>query len=192
MVLGKEHPYTLRVRNNLSTTYRDQCPWQEAEELLSRVPELRKKALGAMSFLSCTESIRSSGKSPVEDINASNALSRIFTDILKHSTLQSTYLMIDVVEECTIDLPFLLDLIVLDSPVYPQVKWYLYVNIDVDKICLRICTMDVGKPIKHRVKPTSRLDEVTRPGIKHVAFVFDHEITPSYPRILDTEECILR
>jgi hypothetical protein len=44
-------------------------------------------------------------------------------DILKDPTLQDTYLVIDALDECTIDLPFLLDLIVQQSNAYAQVKW---------------------------------------------------------------------
>ena len=51
------------------------------------------------------------GKRLFEDINAWNALSRIFTDILKDPALQSTYLIIDALDECISGLPSLLDLI---------------------------------------------------------------------------------
>ncbi|KAJ5640336.1 uncharacterized protein N7484_008198 [Penicillium longicatenatum] len=63
------------------------------------------------------------GKALFEDTNAWNALSRIFTDILKDQTLQSTYLIIDALDECTSGLPSLLDLITQTSSAYPQVKW---------------------------------------------------------------------
>lgn len=63
------------------------------------------------------------GKALFEDINAWNALSRIFTDILKDPTLQSTYLIIDALDECTTGLLSLLNLITHISSVYPQVKW---------------------------------------------------------------------
>ncbi|KAJ5531424.1 NACHT nucleoside triphosphatase [Penicillium freii] len=63
------------------------------------------------------------GKVLFEDINAWNALSMIFTDILKDPTLQDTYLMIDALDECTPYLPFLLGLIAQESSVYPHVKW---------------------------------------------------------------------
>jgi hypothetical protein len=63
------------------------------------------------------------GKALFEDINAWNALSRIFTEILKDSTLQSTYLIIDALDECTTGLPSLLDLVAQVSPAYSQVKW---------------------------------------------------------------------
>ncbi|CAG7997477.1 unnamed protein product [Penicillium salamii] len=63
------------------------------------------------------------GKALFEDINAWNALSRIFTDILKDATLPSTYLIIDALDECTTGLPSLLDLITQVSSAYPQIKW---------------------------------------------------------------------
>ncbi|KAJ6016516.1 hypothetical protein N7540_011107 [Penicillium herquei] len=63
------------------------------------------------------------GKALFEDINAWNALSKIFTAILKDQALQRTYLMIDALDECTTGLPFLLDLIAQISSAYPQVKW---------------------------------------------------------------------
>lgn len=63
------------------------------------------------------------GKALFNDINASNALSRIFTDILKDPTLRDTYIIIDALDECITDLPFLLDLILQESLVHPQVKW---------------------------------------------------------------------
>jgi hypothetical protein len=63
------------------------------------------------------------GKVLFEDINAWNALSKVFTDILKDPTLRSTYVIIDALDECTTDLPFLLDLIVQESTAYAQVKW---------------------------------------------------------------------
>jgi hypothetical protein len=63
------------------------------------------------------------GKALFEDVNAWNALSRIFTDILKDQTLQSTCLIIDALDECITHLPFLLDLIVQESPIHPHVRW---------------------------------------------------------------------
>ncbi|CAG8937555.1 unnamed protein product [Penicillium salamii] len=63
------------------------------------------------------------GKALFEDINAWNALSSIFTDILKDATLPSTYLIIDALDECTSGLPSLLDLITQVSSAYPQIKW---------------------------------------------------------------------
>ncbi|KAJ5292708.1 uncharacterized protein N7443_008661 [Penicillium atrosanguineum] len=63
------------------------------------------------------------GKSLFEDINAWNALLGIFTDIIKDPTLRSTYLIIDALDECTIGLPSLLDLITQISSTYPQIKW---------------------------------------------------------------------
>ncbi|KAJ5419433.1 uncharacterized protein N7487_002983 [Penicillium crustosum] len=63
------------------------------------------------------------GKSLFEDVNAWNALSKMFNNILKDPTLQNTYLAIDALDECTTDLPLLLDLIVQESSTYSHVKW---------------------------------------------------------------------
>ncbi|KAJ5628245.1 hypothetical protein N7490_010473 [Penicillium lividum] len=63
------------------------------------------------------------GKELFHDRNAGHALSRIFSDILKDSTMQSTYLIIDALDECTQDLPFLLDFIIKESAAHPQAKW---------------------------------------------------------------------
>ncbi|CAG8325453.1 unnamed protein product, partial [Penicillium salamii] len=63
------------------------------------------------------------GKALFEDINVWNALSRIFTDILKDATLLSTYLIIDALDECTIGLSPFLDLIAQVSFAYSQRKW---------------------------------------------------------------------
>jgi hypothetical protein len=65
------------------------------------------------------------GKALFEDINAWNALSTIFTDILKDPSLKSAYLMIDALDECTSGLHFLLDLIVQESSAQPQIKWII-------------------------------------------------------------------
>src|SRR4051812_7229109 len=52
------------------------------------------------------------GKPLFEDVNAWNALSKIFTDILKDPSLKNTYIVIDALDECTTDLPRLLNLVV--------------------------------------------------------------------------------
>ena len=62
------------------------------------------------------------GKALFKDINTWNTLSRIFTDILKDPALQSTYLIIDTLDEYTSGLLPLLDLVTQISSAYPQVK----------------------------------------------------------------------
>jgi hypothetical protein len=52
------------------------------------------------------------GKSLFEDANAWVALSEIFTNILQDPSLNSTYLIIDALNECVADLLKLLDFIV--------------------------------------------------------------------------------
>ena len=63
------------------------------------------------------------GKTLFEDANAWVALSEIFTNILQDPSLNSTYLIIDALDECVADLPKLLDFIVQKSFVSPCVKW---------------------------------------------------------------------
>jgi hypothetical protein len=65
------------------------------------------------------------GKALFEDANAWVALSEIFTNILQNSSLNSTYLIIDALDECVGDgdLLRLLDFIVQKSLVFLRVKW---------------------------------------------------------------------
>lgn len=63
------------------------------------------------------------GKALFEDVNAWVALSKIFTNILKDPGLNTTYLIIDALDECVTDLPNLLDFIVQKSSGSPRVKW---------------------------------------------------------------------
>ncbi|KAK3946544.1 vegetative incompatibility protein HET-E-1 [Pseudoneurospora amorphoporcata] len=52
------------------------------------------------------------GEDLFKDVNTWDALSRIFTNILRDPSFRTTYLVIDALDECvTIDLPQLLDLI---------------------------------------------------------------------------------
>lgn len=63
------------------------------------------------------------GKSLFEDINAWNALSNIFTDILKDPALKNTYIVIDALDECITDLSRLLNLVVQVSSIHSHVRW---------------------------------------------------------------------
>ncbi|KAH6700670.1 NACHT domain-containing protein [Leptodontidium sp. MPI-SDFR-AT-0119] len=63
------------------------------------------------------------GKTLFEDANAWVALSEIFTNILRDPRLESTYLIIDALDECVVDLPKLLDFIVQRSSISTRVKW---------------------------------------------------------------------
>ncbi|EFY87859.1 beta transducin-like protein HET-D2Y [Metarhizium acridum CQMa 102] len=55
------------------------------------------------------------GKQPFEDLNAWDALSKIFKNMLRDPSLKSTYFIINALDECKTDLPQLLDLIVQTS-----------------------------------------------------------------------------
>ncbi|KAF1958486.1 HET-domain-containing protein [Byssothecium circinans] len=63
------------------------------------------------------------GKALFEDANAWIALSEIFTSILQDPNLGSTYLVVDALDECVVDLPRLLDFIAQQSSASPRVKW---------------------------------------------------------------------
>jgi hypothetical protein len=63
------------------------------------------------------------GKALFEDANAWGALSEIFTSITQDRGLETTYLVVDALDECVADLPKLLDLIVRTSTSSPRVKW---------------------------------------------------------------------
>ena len=63
------------------------------------------------------------GKTLFEDTNAWVALIEIFTNILKDPSLNNTFLIIDALDECVVDLPKLLDFIVQKSSISTRVKW---------------------------------------------------------------------
>ncbi|KAK6600595.1 vegetative incompatibility protein het-e-1 [Botrytis cinerea] len=64
-----------------------------------------------------------SGKSLFEDANAWVVLSKIFIDILQDPSLDFVYLIVDALDECVVDLPKLMDLIVQTSSISPRIKW---------------------------------------------------------------------
>ena len=63
------------------------------------------------------------GISLFEGPNAWVALSDIFTNILQDPSLNSTYLVIDALDECTADLQELLDFVIEKSSISPVIKW---------------------------------------------------------------------
>ena len=63
------------------------------------------------------------GKALFEDANTWVALSEIFTNILQDPSLNSTYLVVDALDECITDLPELLEFIVQKSSISRRVKW---------------------------------------------------------------------
>ncbi|CAG8909817.1 unnamed protein product [Penicillium egyptiacum] len=65
--------------------------------------------------------IRYDGSSEYE--NVWSALLRAFTNILEDPHLQSTYLIMDALDECTTDFGRLLRLLVKQSSAYSHVKW---------------------------------------------------------------------
>ncbi|KAF2433517.1 HET-domain-containing protein [Tothia fuscella] len=65
------------------------------------------------------------GKTVFDDANAWVALSEIFTDIIQDPTLSTTYLLIDALDECLVDLPKLLRFISQQSTASSRVKWII-------------------------------------------------------------------
>ncbi|KAH8586999.1 hypothetical protein B0O99DRAFT_527618 [Bisporella sp. PMI_857] len=63
------------------------------------------------------------GKALFEDANAWVALTKIFSGILQDPNLDDTYLIVDALDECVVDLPRLLDFIAQISSVSTRVKW---------------------------------------------------------------------
>jgi hypothetical protein len=63
------------------------------------------------------------GKALFEDANAWVALSEIFKNILQDPSLNSTYFIVDALDECVTDLPKLLDFISLMSSISSRAKW---------------------------------------------------------------------
>ncbi|PQE07169.1 hypothetical protein CJF31_00004831 [Rutstroemia sp. NJR-2017a BVV2] len=63
------------------------------------------------------------GKALFEDSNTWVALSEIFANILQDPKLNNTCLIVDALDECEVDLPKLLDLIVQTSSISPRTKW---------------------------------------------------------------------
>jgi hypothetical protein len=66
------------------------------------------------------------GKALFEDTNAWVALSEIFTSMTQDRGLKTTYLVVDALDECVVNLPKLLDLIVRTSTLSPCVKWLVF------------------------------------------------------------------
>lgn len=64
-----------------------------------------------------------SGNTLFNDANAWFSLSETFTDILQDPSLNSTYLVVDALDECIVDLPKLLAFIVQRTAASSRVKW---------------------------------------------------------------------
>jgi hypothetical protein len=63
------------------------------------------------------------GKNMFEDANAWVALAEIFADVLRDSSLTTTYLIVDALDECVTNRPKLLDFIAKQSSVSSHVSW---------------------------------------------------------------------
>ncbi|KAJ6050131.1 hypothetical protein N7444_006847 [Penicillium canescens] len=117
------------------------------------------------------------GKQVFEDINAWEALSEILNSILEDPLLQKTFLIIDALDECTIGLNRLLELIAQKSSAYPHVKWivssrnWLAIENALDatsqktKLCLELNETSVEQAvtafIQHKVRKLTETKKYT-------------------------------
>ncbi|KAK0650005.1 WD40-repeat-containing domain protein [Cercophora newfieldiana] len=104
------------------------------------------------------------GKALFEDANGWVALSDIFTNILRDSSLEGAYLIIDALDECVNDLPKLLKFIIEMSSTYSHVKWVvssrnwpdieksLNAATQIVRLCLELNEASVSKAITTYVK----------------------------------------
>jgi Cdc6-like AAA superfamily ATPase len=128
----------------------------------------------------------SAGKAFFEDTNAWVALSEIFTNILEDPSLNSTYLIVDALDECREDLPKLLRFIVQKSSISRRVKWIVSsrnsLNIEEHlelfghkvRLCLELNTESISTAVKifiqHKVLQLAhkkKLDRNSQNAVEH-------------------------
>lgn len=63
------------------------------------------------------------GKALFKDANAWVTLIKVFSSILRDLNLPTTYLIVDALNECVVDLPRLLGFIAQTSSISTRVKW---------------------------------------------------------------------
>lgn len=121
------------------------------------------------------------GQSLFEDANAWITVSEVFTSVLQDPTLEITYLVVDALDECTVDLPKLLAFITQNSALSPRVKWLVssrnWPNIEGSlnnaenklRLCLELNAESVSTAvdvyIKHKVQQLAqkkKYDDKTR------------------------------
>lgn len=69
---------------------------------------------------------------PFEGVNGWIALSTVFENILQDPSLESTYLIVDALDECETDAPQLSKLIVETTSTFPRVKWIVSSRNDIE------------------------------------------------------------
>ena len=99
------------------------------------------------------------GRALFEDANAWVALSEIFTNILEDLSLNRTYLIIDALDECVVDLPKLVDFVVRKSARSSRVQWivssrnwpsiekHLYTAMQKGTLCLELNEKSVSAAV---------------------------------------------
>jgi hypothetical protein len=126
------------------------------------------------------------GKALFENANAWVALSKIFTSILQDLNLNSTFLIVDALDECVADLPKLLDFIAQKSCVSSRVKWVVssrnWPMIEKEfepamqkvRVCLELHEDSVSAAVEAYIRfkvdwlaKRNRYDDKTRDAVKH-------------------------
>jgi hypothetical protein len=107
------------------------------------------------------------GKALFEDANAWVALSEIFTNILQDPSLNTTYLVIDALDECAADLPKLLDFMVQKSSIPSRVKWIVSSRNDTN-IERRLRLDDSGTRLSLELKENAQ--QVSRAVAKYIDY----------------------
>jgi hypothetical protein len=130
------------------------------------------------------------GKTLFENIYAWVALSEIFENILQDPNLNYTYLIIDALDECTVDLPKLLKFIVQKSSISSRVKWLVssrnWPSIEEQlekagikvKLCLELNAESVSAAVSsyirhkvHQLAQEKRYDDKTRDAVLDYMFL---------------------
>jgi hypothetical protein len=121
------------IIDELQTTKRNLVSYFFCQATDSRISSATAALRGLLYLLvsqqpSLVSSVRKKydhgGKAIFEDANAWVALTEIFADVLQDPALQNTtYLVIDALDECVTGLPKLLEFVALQSRKAPHIKW---------------------------------------------------------------------
>jgi hypothetical protein len=110
------------------------------------------------------------GKALFEDANAWVALSEIFISMTQDKGLKMTYLVVDALDECIVDLPKLLDLIVRTSTFSTRVKWLLSSRNDIH-------IEEKLKSVSDEVKLSLELEQNAEQVARAVDAYIDHKLS---------------
>ncbi|TQN68534.1 Vegetative incompatibility protein HET-E-1 [Colletotrichum shisoi] len=126
------------------------------------------------------------GKQLFEDANAWDALCEMITRVLRDESLQDVVLAIDALDECTTELPQLLNFItklsatpvkiIVTSRNWPEIENGLAHDVQTPRICLELNEQSVSEAVRHYIsyKAPSRSSELHRLVSDAVQFLRYH------------------